>query len=126
MRQGSFLVYLIKRLLAAIAIIALAESSLVNSRRHQAQRMVINNGYMIGSLRGPCSLVDCPPLEKEVVFSSMGMALRKYKPAKWVQIGDRNWKFKHTTAMDFKEAFAVRCILIYLFPADLSVSLMKT
>ena len=85
-------------------------AAVVQSHRHKLHDSTKNHlltGYNPSRLVGPCSKVECPPLEKEVQLTTLGAALRKYKPAKWLTVEDDNWKFKHVNCIDFKEAFMV-------------------
>mmetsp|Transcript_18477 Transcript_18477/g.51752 ORF Transcript_18477/g.51752 Transcript_18477/m.51752 type:complete len:280 (+) Transcript_18477:313-1152(+) len=98
---------LVAFLAAATATAAVADP-MVHTHRHRLHDSAKSNllmGYDPRRLIGPCSKVECPDLFKEVHLTTIGAALRKYKPAKWLTIGDDGWKFKHVNCIDFREAF---------------------
>jgi len=71
------------------------------TKRHRQKVL----GFDPTALDIPCATAECPPLENEVHLQKLNMGLRKYAPSQWACVEQGNWKFKHTTSLDFKEAF---------------------
>ncbi len=76
-------------------------------RRRTGQHLAFAEGFKSDKLDEICAEAECPPVEKEVLIPSIGIALRRYKVAEWLAYGNKHWNFRSTSDTGYVDNFMV-------------------